>query len=145
MQIRQDSRAELGYTIIGPNGEVFESTEESGPIEYVHGSGDLPQGLAEALEGCKVGDEIEVSLEPGQAFGDYNPDGIVAVPRDEFPDGTELVPGEWISVTIEEGEDEDGEMEMRVVEVNPETIMLDANHPLAGKEVTFKVQVLGVS
>jgi FKBP-type peptidyl-prolyl cis-trans isomerase 2 len=70
----------------------------------------------------------------------------VAVPRSEFPEDAEIVPGDWVSIEVsgEEGEEKKGEMEMRVVEIAPEAITLDANHPLAGEEITFDLRIKSV-
>ena len=69
------------------------------------------------------------------------------MPRSQFPPDAEVVPGDWISVAlVEDAEEGDGEneIEMRVVEISPESIVLDANHPLAGRAVTFRLEVLTV-
>jgi FKBP-type peptidyl-prolyl cis-trans isomerase SlyD len=68
------------------------------------------------------------------------------VPRSEFPEDAEIVPGDWVSIEVsgDEGEEAKGEMEMRVVEIAPEAITLDANHPLAGEEITFDLKVAAV-
>src|SRR5262249_25015914 len=104
--------------------------------------------LEKELEGREKGDVLEVSLPAGAAYGEYNPDGLVTVPREQFPPDAEIVPGDWIDVTLsdEEGEEpEDAEsIEMKVVEISPEAIVLDANHPLAGKACVFDLTVLSV-
>ena len=146
MQISNGTLVELSYTIEDPDGEVLESSEQSGPLEYQHGQGELPPALEEALEGKQPGDEVVVSLGPGEAFGEYNVDGLVSVPRSEFPEETELVVGDSISVTVEESESgEPEELTMRIAEVNAEAVVLDANHPLADRAVVFRVQVLTVA
>lgn len=144
MKIRPGCLVELEYTILDDEGGIHETSDEGGPLEYVHGTGELPPALEEALEGGEAGTELELTLPPGEAFGDYNPDGIVTVPRGDFPEDVELVPGESIEVHIEDDDGEEDTLEMRVVEVGPDGVVLDANHPLASREVTFRVKVLSV-
>ena len=146
MKISSGTLVELSYVIEDPQGEVLESSEQSGPLDYQHGQGELPPALEEALEGKQPGDDVEVSLGPGEAFGEYNVDGLVSVPRSEFPEETELIVGDSIELTVEESESgEPEQLTMRIAEVSPEAVVLDANHPLANQAVVFRVQVLSVA
>lgn len=149
MNISQGHLVTLEYTLQVEGGEVVESSAEEGPLQYLHGAGDIPEALEEALEGKSTGDQVELTLKPGDAFGDYDVEAITTVPRDEFPADAELEKDQWIEVQVmmeegdevAEGEDGDYELQMRVVEVNAESVVLDANHPLAGKTITYKVEV----
>jgi FKBP-type peptidyl-prolyl cis-trans isomerase SlyD len=144
MKIAEGYLVELDYILKIEDGDVVESSTEEGPMQYLHGNGELPDRLETALAGQEVGAKLELTLEPGEAFGEYDIDALTTVPRAEFPEGAELEPDQWIEVGIEvEGSDEEGafEMDMRVVEVNDESVVLDANHPLAGKTITYTVEV----
>lgn len=147
MQIRPGSQVVLKYELYQADGQLFESSDDE-PIEFVQGSGDVLPGLERALEGLEEGAQLEVTLSAADAFGEYNPEGLVAVPRAELPGGAELVRDEWITVVVhgdEAGDEEQvGEMDMRIVEVGEDEVILDANHPLAGQDVTFKLAVLAV-
>ena len=148
MKIRTGCIVELEYELRDSDGTVVEDSVDGGSLTYLHGNDEIPPGLERELDGVEEGAELEVTLGPGEAYGDYNPDGVVSVPRAEFPADAEIVPGDWISVVLseeEEGKEEPGEeMEMRVIEISPEAIVLDANHPLAGQEVTFDLRVVSV-
>jgi len=139
---------ELAYALRDSGGDLVEHSEEDGPMVYLHGNDEIPETIETELEGRGEGDEVHVSLAAGVAYGEYNPDGIVTVPREQFPPDAEIVPGDWIDLTIadEEGkEPENAEsLEMRVVEISPEAIVLDANHPLAGQACTFDLKVVSV-
>jgi FKBP-type peptidyl-prolyl cis-trans isomerase SlyD len=139
---------ELDYELRDAKGDLVEDSQEGGPMVYLHGNDEIPEGLEKELEGRAEGDEVHVTLPPGAAYGDYNPDGIVAVPREHFPADAEIVPGDWIDVTLadEAGKAPENpeEMEMKVVEISPEAIVLDANHPLAGQACTFDLTVVSV-
>jgi FKBP-type peptidyl-prolyl cis-trans isomerase SlyD len=149
MKISEGQIVELEYTLEVEGGEVVESSKEEGPLQYLHGAGEIPELLEEALNGKATGDKLELTLKPEDAFGEYDVDALTTVPRDEFPEDAELEKDQWIQVQVmmdeedEQEEKEDGEfdMDMRVVEVNAESVVLDANHPLAGKTITYKVEV----
>lgn len=148
VKIRAGCIVELAYELRDDAGELVEDSQEDGPMIYLHGNEEIPEKIEEELEGRGEGDEVKVSLAAGVAYGQYNPDGIVTVPREQFPADAEIVPGDWIDVTLadEEGkEPENAEsLEMRVVEISPEAIVLDANHPLAGQACTFDLKIVSV-
>ncbi|MEM7306384.1 MAG: peptidylprolyl isomerase [Planctomycetota bacterium] len=151
MKIDTGSVVELSYEVYDADGELFESSDE-GPISIIQGDGVLPPGLESALLGKEEGAELDLTLGPEDAYGAHNPDGIISVPRTEFPADVELARGEWITVVLRfdedeappQGDGEDDEMEMRIVEASDEEVILDGNHPLAGQDVTFKLKVVAV-
>ena len=147
MKIVEGKVVVLKYELYQADGGLFESSEDE-PIEFVQGEGDVLPGLERALEGLEEGAELELTLSAADAFGEYNPEGLVAVPRAELPPEVDLVKDEWITVVVhgDEADDEEevGEMDMRIVEAGRDEVILDANHPLAGQEVTFKIEVLSV-
>lgn len=150
MLIARDMLVELDYEILGEDGESLESSAEGGPLVYVHGQGELPDGVEQALEGAGAGADVEVTL--ADAFGPYDLDKIVAVPRDEFPADAEICPGDEVPVSVRDEDDEDDDADeddgdeilARVVEVRPDTVFLDVNHPLAGRSLTFRMRVRAV-
>jgi FKBP-type peptidyl-prolyl cis-trans isomerase SlyD len=144
VKIVQDTMVELEYELLDKEGEVLETTADDGPVTYLHGHGEILGGLERALDGAEIGANLTVTLAPEDAYGLHDPEGIVAVPRSEFPADAEIVPGDCVDVTVDEDDEDEGTIEMVVVEIRPDTIFLDANHPLAGQEVTFRVNVLTV-
>lgn len=152
MNIQNGSTVEIDYELYDQSGQLLETTAEEGPVRYIQGSEDILPGLENALEGQAEGAELEVRLGPDEAYGPYDPEGLFTIPRNELPDDVDLVRGEFLSVTVEpedEGAEElpedEREMEMRIVEVHDDEVIVDINHPLAGKPVTFKVHVRAVS
>ncbi len=149
MKISEGHLVELEYTLKIDGGDVVESSAEEGPLQYLHGAGDIPEQLEKALEGKTGGDKVELTLKPEDAFGEYDVEALTTVPRDEFPADAELEKDQWIQVQVmmdegdepSEGDDEEYDIEMRVVECNAESVVLDANHPLAGKTITYNVGV----
>jgi FKBP-type peptidyl-prolyl cis-trans isomerase SlyD len=146
LKIESGCLIELEYELRNSKGEVIEASTAGALMTYLHGNEEIPPKLEGQLTGRDVGEKVVVTLAPADAYGEFNPDGIVAVPRSEFPEDAEIVPGDWVSIEVsgEEGEEAKGEMEMRVVEIAPEAITLDANHPLAGEEITFDLKVASV-
>lgn len=146
MKITAGHLVELDYVLKIEEGDVVESSTDEGPLTYLHGNHEIPERLEAALEGLEQGSKLELTLTPAEAFGEYDLDALTTVPRGEFPEDAELAPDQWIEVGVQmEGEAEDEEtefeLEMRVVEINDESVVLDANHPLAGKSITYAVQV----
>jgi FKBP-type peptidyl-prolyl cis-trans isomerase SlyD len=139
---------EIEYELFDADGELVENSKEGGPMVYLHGNEEIPEGLEKELEGRQKGDKLHVALPPGEAYGEYNPDGLVSVPREQFPPDAEIVPGDWIDVTLADAEGKEPQdaesIEMKVIEISPESIVLDANHPLAGQACSFDLTILSV-
>ncbi len=130
----------LEYRLEDDDGELIDSSdgEESGPIEYVHGYGQIVPGLEKALDGKKVGDSFTVVVEPEEGFGDRDEEAVFQIDRSELPDDVE-VGDEFVA------EGPDGEEELlAVVELGDDFAIVDANHELAGVRLTYKVKVLEV-
>ena len=150
MKIEPGKLVVLKYELYAADGTLFETSDDDEPIEFVQGEGEVLPGLEREVEGSGVGDVLEFTLEAGDAFGDYNPEGLVSVPRADLPPDVELVKDDWITVEVQadddepRDEDEVGSMEMRIVECDDAEVVLDANHPLAGQAVRFMVEILAV-
>jgi len=129
----------LVYTLT-VDGQEVDRAETDDPLEYLHGAENIEPGLEEALAGKKVGDKISVTLKPEDAYGEYDAEDIEVVESDEIPDAGMLRVGTPI-----EAEDEDGYFSRGYVrEITDGKIVLDFNHPLAGKTLTYNVEVLGL-
>ncbi len=146
MKITRNADVEIHYELFS-KGESLENTRnEEEPVSYRHGREEILPGLEKALEGHEPGDEIRITLSAPEAYGEYSPEGLVSVPVAEMQGEAKMKPGDWITVSVADPDhDEEGELEMRVVEIHPDEIILDANHPLAGKDVTFVVEVISVN
>lgn len=141
---KKGTRLRVSIEIKDEDGDVVEVSHPDDPVEMEIGDGTLPPTVDEALIGHVVGDVIEVTCPEGEAFGDPSPEAIVSVPREDFPDDVKLEKGEMVAINVE---DEDGgalELEAIITEVNPDGVILDANHPLAGLPATFRVTIEAV-
>lgn len=121
-------------------GEVIDYSEADDPIEFIQGYENIIPGLEKAIDGMKIGESKEVSVKAVDAYGEYDPEGFVEVPKSEFPEDIPMEVGLEISVTNDEGE----EMAAYIEEVSLDTITLNFNHPLAGKDLFFKVKIVGL-
>jgi FKBP-type peptidyl-prolyl cis-trans isomerase SlyD len=147
MKIAPGAHVAMRYRLFDGSGELVESSEDGELMEYVHGEDALAPALEAALLGKAAGDSVRISLPPEEAFGAYDPELLITVPRKEIPEEFELVPGEYLPVSLEEAAEDlaDEEIEFRIVEVRESEVVLDANHPLAGETVTFELEVAEVA
>jgi len=127
------------YRLTGDDGALLDSSEGQEPLTYLHGYDGLLPGLERGLEGLEPGQRARVDLLAADAYGAHDPEAIIRATRDQFPDGLVLTPGLEVSAHSEEGT-----MTFRVVEVSETGAVLDGNHPLAGHNLHFDVNVLEV-
>lgn len=121
-------------------GEMLDTTDDTEPIQFIQGHGEILPALEKELYGMKPGETREVSLSPDEAYGEVEPDSIVDVSRDEFPEDFPLRPGVELEVTDKEGET----LLARIRAVHRHKVKLDFNHPLAGKDLRFVVTIAGL-
>ncbi len=141
MKIAKNSVVSLRYELIDEaTGELVEKVEE--PVSYLHGGYDgIFPLVEEALHGKRVGDECSVTLQPDDAFGEYEHELVEVEPRSSFPEDIEV--GMQFEGAPEESDDEDFIL-YTVLEVSDDEVTVDGNHPLAGKTLTFSCEVTGV-
>jgi FKBP-type peptidyl-prolyl cis-trans isomerase SlyD len=120
--------------------EIVDSSEETGAIQFLQGSGEIIPGLERELYGMMAGDSKQITVASEDAYGEIDPDEIQEISIFEFPREIPLEPGLELEM-----EDEDGHVEIaRVVDVGEFEVTLDFNHPLAGKELHFEVEIAGL-
>lgn len=150
MSIQSGASVRLEYSVHDATGDLFETSADHGAVETVIGSGELPAGVESALIGKSEGDELQLELEGEDAYGEFDPGQLETVPRESFPPEEELKLGDLIELEFEAEEGDDPEavpaepVVARVIELTPEGVVLDFNHPLAGQRVTVTVKVLGI-
>jgi FKBP-type peptidyl-prolyl cis-trans isomerase SlyD len=126
----------LDYTLIVEE-EVLESTETGNPISFIQGIGQIIPGLEAALYGMKKGEKKQVIIEAQDAYGDYDPESLQVAKKDEFSEEIPLEVGTFLDLEDQEGEG----LSAQIIEADEETVTLDFNHPLAGKDLTFEITV----
>lgn len=137
MHIASNKVVTLDYTLKNAAGEVIDTSEGGEPLAYLHGAEQIVPGLERELEGLSAGDEKDVVVSAEDGYGPRDPEGIFPVPRSVFPEDMELSPGDSLL-----GEDEDGNQHpVRIVELRGDSVLVDANHPLAGEALYYHVAV----
>lgn len=122
------------------DGTVADESAEGEPLTFTMGDGTLIQGLELMLYGMKIGEKQCLSIDPRDAFGFPDEENIHTMPRGEFDAAMNIAPGMIVAFTTPGGQEVPG----TIKEVNKDTIVVDFNHPLAGFEVTFDVEILDI-
>jgi FKBP-type peptidyl-prolyl cis-trans isomerase 2 len=131
----------IHYTGTLDDGSQFDSSEGRDPLTFQMGEGQIIQGLEAALEGMSVGEKKTVTIPAEQAYGPRHAEAVQEVPRDMIPDHIPLDPGTALQMQTPNG----SMMPVTVTAVTDEAVTLDANHPLAGQDLTFAVEVVSVA
>ena len=132
--------ASIHYTLTNNSGEVLDSSEGAEPLAYLHGAGNIIPGLENALVGKTAGSTLQVNIAPADAYGELQPELVQVVPREAFQGVDEIEPGMAF-----EAQDPQGQARRIIVKsVEGNEVTIDANHPLAGVELNFDVQVVDV-
>lgn len=138
MRVVEDGKVvTLDYTL-RVNGDVVDTSEGGTPIQFIQGQQHIIPGLEEELYGMEVGEKKNIVVPPDKGYGDMDPENIADIPREQFPAEIPLEPGVELEVREQGGR----LMQARIDSVADETVRLDFNHPLAGKELHFDVQVV---
>src|SRR5690606_18889377 len=128
------------YTGMLPDGTILETSHGGEPLEFTLGRGEVIPGLEHAVTGMAPGERKSVWITPDQAYGPHQDDLLLMVDRSRFPDHIQPAPGQRLRMRREGVPP----VMVTVVEVDDDEVILDANHPLAGRDLTFDVQLLEV-
>ncbi len=142
MKIEPNMLVTLEYRLLDlESGDCLDdTTTQSDPMSFVSGYGMVVPGLEAGLQGMSEGEMKRIELDPSAAFGLRDDELVFELPLSELPEGMKPKPGDELEIDT----DEDGAETFVVVEVSGENVLLDANHPLAGREVVYEVKVRGV-
>lgn len=128
------------YTGTLEDGTQFDSSRGAEPLEFAMGQGQLIAGFENAVAGLSAGESCTVTLTPEQAYGESDPDMVQQVARELMPEDLQLEPG-----MVLQGQAGDGRVDnFTIVSLTEETVTLDANHPLAGKTLTFEIELVAI-
>lgn len=147
-QAKSGDKVKVHYTGKLEGGEVFDSSEchesdcgcETGPLEFVIGEGQVIPGFEQAIIGMNPGDTKTVVIPVDEAYGERIDEMVAVVDRSEIPPDITLEVGNQLEVTQEDGQ----AFPVLITEVTDTTVTLDANHPLAGKELTFDLNLVEI-
>ncbi len=139
MLIASDTVVSFHYTLTDASGEVLDSSRGREPVAYLHGHGQLFPALERQLTGLTDGAHATLVVPAADGYGERRPELTVSVRRDQFPVDADLVVG---SQVMAQGTKEP--MVFTIAKVEGDTVLLDGNHPLAGKDLYFEVEVIHV-
>ncbi|MBI1262711.1 MAG: peptidylprolyl isomerase [Rhizobiales bacterium] len=131
----------IHYTGTLSDGSVFDSSANREPIEFAIGSQSVIPGFESAVLGMNPGDSKKVTIPSAEAYGEHDPRMVQEVPRAELPPEMQLELGMRLAARGENGQ----EIPLVVTALNDETVRLDANHPLAGQDLTFEITLVSVA
>lgn len=138
--IEDGSKVELEYTLTDDGGSVLDSNKGAEPLTYTQGQQQIIPGLEKALTGMHAGEAKKVTIPPADAYGEVNPAAVAEVPKDRIPPDA-LTVGKELVARNQGGESRT----VRIKEIREKTVVIDLNHPLAGKTLVFDVKVVGVA
>ncbi len=139
MSISQDQVVSIHYTLRDDAGEVIDRSADGEPLSYLHGRGNLIPGLERELTGRKTGDRLQVKIAPGEGYGEYDQQLVQRVPRRALKGIDNVRVGMRLHAQTAEGP-----RAVTVTQVSGDLVTLDGNHPLAGKNLNFEVEIAAV-
>ncbi|HWI40248.1 MAG TPA: peptidylprolyl isomerase [Verrucomicrobiae bacterium] len=148
-QAKQGDRVRVHYTGRLPDGEVFDSSEcaddacgcePSGPLEFTIGRSEVIPGFESGVVGMAPGDSKRVVIPVQEAYGEHNQDLVAVVPRSDLPPDMDPQIGHQLEVTQQDG----SSFPVFVTATSEQDVTLDANHPLAGRELTFDIRLVEI-
>jgi FKBP-type peptidyl-prolyl cis-trans isomerase 2 len=141
MAIKEGDKVKVEYTGTLDDGTVFDTSEGKAPLEFEVGTGKVIKGFNDAILSMEKGEEKSVKIESKDAYGDYNPQLIKKIPKDQLPQDQEPKEGMILMIKTPQGQ----KFPARIKEVSDKEITVDLNSPLAGKNLNFKLKVVDVS
>ncbi len=141
LKIGEGTQVKLHFSLLLDDGETVDSTFDKEPATLTIGDGNLPEGFESCLYGLVEGDQKTFTVLPEKAFGQHNPSNVQRVSRADFTNIEELEEGMIMGFTDKAG----GELPGVITEIDAQQVTVDFNHPLAGRTLTFKVEILDVN
>ncbi|QFT62367.1 FKBP-type peptidyl-prolyl cis-trans isomerase SlyD [Roseivivax sp. THAF30] len=139
-EVKTGDTVQIHYTGTLTDGSTFDSSEGRDPLEFTVGSGQIIPGLDKAMTGMSVGEKKTVAIPADEAYGQRQDEALQAVPREQIPADIPLDIGTQLQVQTPNGQ----VMPVTVAEVSEEQVTLDANHPLAGKDLNFDIELVDI-
>jgi len=138
---KNNDKVKVHYTGTLEDGTVFDSSRESEPLEFTVGGGEMIKGFDAAVVGMTVGESKQFTIPADDAYGQHREEMVFQVNRSQLPEGMEPEVGQHLQTQAEGGHP----VILEIVEVGAETVTLDGNHPLAGKDLNFDIEIMEIS
>jgi peptidylprolyl isomerase len=139
-QVKSGDKVKVHYHGKLQNGETFDSSEGKEPLEFTVGGGQVIKGFDDGVMGMQVGDKKTVEIEVSDAYGEKNEEMIIEFPKTQFPEDMKPEPGMQLMMNNGQGQS----FPVLVKEVKEDSVLLDANHPLAGEDLIFDIELVEI-
>ena len=139
MEVAAKTVVSMHYKVSDPSGRQIDASAPDAPMSYLHGAHNVIPGIERALLGKKAGDHVEATVSPAEGYGERNPDLVQRVPAKRLKGAGKLQPGMQLRVNTQQGQ-----RQVTVLKVGRFTVDVDGNHPLAGLELRFEIDVVDV-
>jgi len=139
-QVKSGDKVKVHYHGKLTSGETFDSSAGREPLEFEVGSGMVIKGFDDGVTGMKVGDKKTINIKVEDAYGEINPDMLIEYPRSQFPEYIEMKEGTDLMMSSASGQ----QFQVKIAEIKDEVVVLDANHPLAGEELIFDIELVEI-
>ncbi|TMI74463.1 MAG: peptidylprolyl isomerase [Bacteroidetes bacterium] len=139
-QVKSGDKVKVHYHGRLNSGQTFDNSEGREPLEFEVGGGMVIKGFDDGVKGMAVGDKKTINIPFDQAYGPRNPDMIIEMPRERFPKDMELEVGMPLGMSDGQGQ----QFEVVVAEIKEDVVILDANHPLAGQDLIFDLELVEI-
>jgi FKBP-type peptidyl-prolyl cis-trans isomerase 2 len=139
-QVKNGDKVKVHYHGRFTDGTTFDSSEGREPLEFTVGEGNVIKGFDEGVMGMSIGDKKTVSIQAGDAYGDKSEDMLVEFPKEQFPPDMNPEVGMQLNMTNGNGQ----VILVTIVEVKEDSVILDANHPLAGRDLVFDIELVSI-
>ncbi len=137
----EGNKVKVHYTGTFDDGETFDSSEGQDPLEFEVGGGQVIPGFEQAVVGMKVGESKKVRIPEDNAYGSHNPEMVIETDLAQFEEGLEPEVGQQFQSELDDGQP----VLLTVVGVEGEKVTLDANHPMAGKDLNFEIELVEIA
>jgi len=139
-QVQHGDKVRVHYNGKLRNGETFDSSQGRDPLEFTVGTGQVIKGFDEGVKGMQVGDKKTVEIPVGDAYGEKSQDMIIEFPKNQFPEDMNPEVGQQLMMSNGSGQS----FPVTIMEVQEENVILDANHPLAGQDLIFDIELVEI-
>ena len=139
-QVKKGDKVKVHYHGKLDSGETFDSSAGRDPLEFEVGSGMVIKGFDDGVTGMTAGEKKTITIPYNDAYGPRNPEMLIEVPKDKFPPDLEIELGMPLMMSDGQGQ----QFQVTITEIKETVVMLDANHPLAGKDLTFDLELVEI-
>ena len=139
-QAKNGDKVKVHYTGKLKDGTIFDSSKDREPIQFTLGNGEIIPGFEDAILGMEPGDSVSTDIQSGDAYGAYREEMVTIVKKDQFPGNIDIQVGQRLQIKPKDSQ----AIVVTVTNVNDEQITLDANHPLAGQDLIFDIELVEI-